>query len=103
VVKEHYLRDDITCGVRGCALCAKYTTTSDPTLSENTECYLVLDTNVVLHQIDLLEHSGFQNSIVFGVVLEEVKHRNINIYNRLRAIIANPDKHFFVFSNEHHK
>jgi exosome complex exonuclease DIS3/RRP44 len=41
--------------------------------------------------------------VVLSVVLEEVKNKNLSLYNRLRAIIDNPTRHFFVFANEHHK
>lgn len=69
------------------------------------ENYLLLDTNVVLHQLDLLEHAKFlkQSVIILKTVLEEVKHRNANFYSRLRELIANPSAHFFVFDNEFHR
>lgn len=54
-------------------------------------------------QIDLLQHAAINDVIVLGVVLEEVKHRNNAVYTRLRALVADPDRRFFVFSNEHHK
>lgn len=41
--------------------------------------------------------------VVLSVVLEEVKNKNLSIYNRLRTVIDNPLRHFFVFSNENHK
>lgn len=31
-----------------------------------------------------------------------MKHRSVPIYKRLRLLIEDPEKHFFVFSNEHH-
>lgn len=37
------------------------------------------------------------------VVLDETKNQNVSIYHRLRNIIKNEKKHFYVFSNEHHK
>lgn len=61
------------------------------------------DTNVVLHQIDLLENHKITNVIVLQTVLDEVKHINLSIYNRLRALTGNPDRHFHVFANEHHR
>ena len=33
----------------------------------------------------------------------KVKHINASIYKRMRDIISNPDRKFYVFSNEHHK
>merc|ERR1711899_235862 len=69
--------------------------------------YIILDTNIILNQIDILEVSakdgGFQNVIVLQTVLEEVRHRSSPIYKRLRDIISDPTRRFYVFINEHHK
>ena len=46
-----------------------------PTLSNTTSWYVVLDTNVILHQIDVLEHPVFAQHvelIFLQVVLDEV-------------------------------
>jgi exosome complex exonuclease DIS3/RRP44 len=40
---------------------------------------------------------------MFYLVLEEVRHRSSPIYKRLRDIIANPQRSFYVFVNEHRK
>lgn len=99
VVREHYLRDDISCGALFCPQCD----TSKAALRQTAENILVVDTNVVLHQMDLLENEIISDVVVLSVVLEEVKNKNLSLYNRLRAIIDNPTRHFFVFANEHHK
>eukprot|EP00897_Mesotaenium_endlicherianum_P007577 jgi/Mesen1/6848/ME000351S05966 len=101
VVKEHYLRDDISCGAIACTsdVCNK----DDAKLSDTAEHLLVIDTNVALHQIDLLENAAIADVVVLSVVLEEVKHKNLSAYNRLRALCSNPLRRFFVFSNEHHR
>ncbi|KAI3428619.1 hypothetical protein D9Q98_007442 [Chlorella vulgaris] len=99
VVREHYLRDDIYSGTpldRECPPdCYK--------LSGEAAHYLLVDTNVVLHQMDLLEHPAVCDVIVTSVVLEEVKARNASVYQRLRQLIASDTKRFFVFANEHHR
>ncbi|GAB2279377.1 Exosome complex exonuclease RRP44 A [Dionaea muscipula] len=99
VVREHYLRDDIYCGFSACQFCD----TSAARLSSSASTVLVFDTNVVLNQIDLLENTAIDNVVVLSVVLEEVKNKNLSVYNRLRALCSNPMRHFFVFSNEYHK
>lgn len=99
VVREHYLRDDIYSGTPLDPEC-------DPKsckLSQDAACYLVLDTNIALHQIDFLEHEAVADAIIPTVVLEEVKARNSSVYQRLRNIISAPEKRFYVFANEHHK
>lgn len=61
VVREHYLRDDITCGSKLCCIC-EHTTSKQPLeespFSRSSLCprahYLLPDTNVVLHQVNLI-------------------------------------------------
>ncbi|OIT26942.1 PREDICTED: exosome complex exonuclease RRP44 homolog A [Nicotiana attenuata] len=99
-VREHYLRDDIYCGA---PFCDKGCDKSSARLSASRSTILVLDTNVVLNQIDLLENPAIDNVVVLSVVLAEVKNKNIAVYNRLRALCSNSLRNFFVFSNEYHK
>ncbi|EFJ53011.1 hypothetical protein VOLCADRAFT_55673 [Volvox carteri f. nagariensis] len=99
VVKERYLRDDIWSGSPLDAEC-------DPAshkLSGTAPHYLLIDTNVALHQLDFLEHAAVTDVIVCTTVLEEVQHKNTSAYQRLRAACAAPAKRFYVFANEHHK
>ncbi|KAJ1413344.1 Rrp44-like cold shock domain [Sesbania bispinosa] len=98
-VREHYLRDDIYCGAPFCTVCDS----SGARLSDSASTILVVDTNVVLNQIDLLENPAIEDVVVLSIVLEEVKNKNMAVYNRIRAICSNSMRKFFVFSNEYHK
>ncbi|KAK7856151.1 exosome complex exonuclease rrp44 like protein a [Quercus suber] len=98
-VREHYLRDDIYCGAPICKLCDS----SAARLSPSASTILVLDTNVVLNQIDLLENPAIDDVVMLSVVLDEVKNKNMGVYNRVRALCSNSLRRFFVFANEHHK
>ncbi|KAL5706081.1 Exosome complex exonuclease RRP44 A [Ranunculus cassubicifolius] len=99
IAREHYLRDDIYCGTSNCKSCDN----STAKLSSSASTILVLDTNVVLNQIDLLENPAIDDVVVLSIVLNEVKNKNLSVHNRLRALTDNPLRRFFVFSNEHHK
>ncbi|XP_051124050.1 exosome complex exonuclease RRP44 homolog A [Andrographis paniculata] len=99
VVREHYLRDDIYCGAPICKVCD----VSNARLGSTASSIVVVDTNVVLHQIDLLENPAIDDVVVLSVVLEEVKNKNLAVYNRLRALCSNTQRRFYVFSNEYHK
>ncbi|XP_073001204.1 exosome complex exonuclease RRP44 homolog A [Typha latifolia] len=99
VVREHYLRDDIYCGFQSCTVCD----TSAARLSSSASTILIVDTNVVLHQIDLLENPAIDDVVVFSVVLEEVRNKNLSVYNRIKTLCTNSARKFFVFSNEHHR
>ncbi|XP_023023832.2 exosome complex exonuclease RRP44-like protein Dis3 [Leptinotarsa decemlineata] len=107
-VREHYIRDDIYCGIPICSKCSFI----NSNLSRNhvNSCslvnhnhYLILDTNIILDQMDVLEEPVLGNVIILHTVLKEVKHRSLPIYKRLHSIIENPTRHFYVFTNDHHK
>eukprot|EP00049_Salpingoeca_infusionum_P001523 m.48938 g.48938 ORF g.48938 m.48938 type:complete len:1097 (-) comp11071_c0_seq2:2033-5323(-) len=95
VQREHYLRDDIGCGFKSCTRCSQANTVLLP------EATLLPDTNVVLHQMDVLESPAISNVIILSTVLAEVKHRSLVAHSRLRSLIADSDRRFYVFSNEH--
>nr|XP_046257452.1 exosome complex exonuclease RRP44 [Scatophagus argus] len=108
IVREHYLRDDIWCGSEGCTECKQESTVlqRDACIESNlcsSPHYLILDTNVVLHQIDVLEDPVIRNVIILQTVLQEVRHRSAPIYKRLKDIIHEKEKHFYTFTNEHHR
>lgn len=110
IVREHYLRDDIWCGSEICNLCNHKPNeiilgSGDDLQSTkfNFPHYLVFDTNVILNQIDVLEEDALKNVVILTTVLDEVKHKSSAVYKRLRDLISNPSKNYFIFVNEHHK
>lgn len=109
IVREHYLRDDVWCRASHCRNCAQTDQNlldSSPHSSSKLYTfphYLLPDTNVVLHQIDVLEDPVFTNVILLQTVLQEVQHLNASVYKRIRELISSKQRKFFVFSNEHHR
>lgn len=107
VIKEHYLRDDIWCSVEGCKICKqeKIHLSCNPrktSLSDYPQL-IIPDTNIFLHQIDIIEHVAFKDVIVLQTVLDEVRARSLQIYNRIKTLLDDPSKHFYLFSNEHNR
>lgn len=122
-VKERYLRDDLSCSVPRCALCVSEndttaashvmgTTKSILSTTPHNGVYVLPSMEVVLHQMDVLEFSTrkkhmdvevFADIIILETVWEFVKRHDLGVYNRLRALIMNPDRRFVVFANEHHR
>ncbi len=41
--------------------------------------------------------------IILQITLEELRNRSRPVYGRVRSLIANPEKKFYVFCNEHHR
>uniref|UniRef100_A0A6N2M422 Chitin-binding type-1 domain-containing protein n=1 Tax=Salix viminalis TaxID=40686 RepID=A0A6N2M422_SALVM len=100
LVREVYLRDDIYCGALFCKSCEDK---SKARLTATASTILVLDTNVVLNQIDLLENPAIEDVVLLSVVLQEVKNKNSSVYGRIRNLIDSPARRFVVFSNEFHR
>ncbi len=108
-VREVYLRDDLPCGLVDCAAClgCEAGPGCEPSLRAAPACgsVLVLDTNVVLHQLDFLEGSSghLADVVVPATVLEEVRHRSAGAHGRLLALLRAPARRFFAFANTHHR
>lgn len=107
IIRERYLRDDIYCGIVGCRLCADGTTAVLPTSGDMTHRdfpyghYILPDTNIFLTQMDLFESNEFMFPIILlQTVMEEVRHRSLPLYNRLKALVKSEDKQVWVFYNE---
>ena len=51
--------------------------------------------------MDFLESSFLDTPIILlQTVMEEVRHRSLPLYSRLRALVKTDDKKVFVFYNE---
>lgn len=91
VLREHYLRDDLQ-------------TAPDGGWADGG-C-IVIDTNVALHQIDFLDTTSasgaLRNVIILQTVLDEVKHRSVAVFVRLKKMVQATGRRFHVFGNEHH-
>ncbi|KAF9529933.1 hypothetical protein CPB83DRAFT_925381 [Crepidotus variabilis] len=104
VLRERYLRDDVSCGIDGCKICHD---TPLPSYGDKNHSsfpdghFLLPDTNVFLSQMDLIESPLFGPPIILlQTVMEEVRHRSLPLYNRLKALTRMEDKKVWVFYNE---
>lgn len=114
VLRERYLRSDIPCGYSGCDECLDYpgyrpvlpvrgyTAHSDPSWGAHPAGHwLVVDTNVVLHQIDLLQSLPSSIPLLIpSTTLSETRHRSLPIYNRFQQLIGDEDRIVWVYWNE---
>lgn len=52
--------------------------------------------------MDLMEAKEFNPPmILLQTVMEEVRHRSLPLYNRLKALCKADDKHIWIFYNEY--
>ncbi|PBK71312.1 RNB-domain-containing protein [Armillaria solidipes] len=106
VLRERYLRDDVGCGVQSCAECPGETVLPLDTRLQHTLFpgghFILPDTNVFLSQMDLVESEMFTTPmILLQTVIEEVRHRSLPLYNRLKTLIKTDSKRIWVFYNEY--
>lgn len=67
-------------------------------------CFFALYICFELHlQIDFLSHGSVKDVVVPQTVLQEVRHRSLPVFKRLRDVIDDASKRFYVFNNEHHR
>ena len=118
IVEERYLRTDLGLGARH----GKTLTAADmalpqpPPVAEASSssssasgqlqplAWLVPDTNVVLHQLDLLEFEGcphLDHVIILETVAEEVRHNNLAAHKRLVRLLKSERRRVVFFANEH--
>ncbi|KAK2773951.1 exosome catalytic subunit dis3 [Emmonsiellopsis sp. PD_33] len=115
IVRELYLRQDIPCSSKLCAVCLSYAPTDANgnvtpfVLSERPAGtktfprghYLMPDTNALLNGMDLFEQTGsFYDVIILQTVLEELKNQSLPLYNRLISLIRSEEKRYYLFFNE---
>ncbi|EIM90480.1 RNB-domain-containing protein [Stereum hirsutum FP-91666 SS1] len=107
VIRERYLRDDVVCGIQGCRECSNPEEGSIPRNGATDHKqfpnghFILPDTNVFLAQMDLMESTLFTSPIILlQTVLEEVRHRSLPLYNRLKALTKMDEKRTWVFYNE---
>jgi exosome complex exonuclease DIS3/RRP44 len=108
VTREHYLRDDIACGLAACGLCTDGSGGAAPPLlapPSSSHRVLVFDTNVILHQLDVLEAAGdaITDAVITETVIEETRHRSSLAHARLLGLLRVPERRFTVFANTHHR
>lgn len=128
IIEEKYIRDDVECGYRCYSAndavsmlhddCSNskiddlksYHSISVDTLKQMIDQsphkqLLVIDTNIALHQMDVLEYNSPITSliVIMQTVLQEVKHLSKSIFRRLLDLIKNTSKSFVFYPNEHSK
>ncbi|KAF5351650.1 hypothetical protein D9756_007734 [Leucocoprinus leucothites] len=107
VLRERYLREDVSCGIQSCIACQLPLESTLPVTGGQHPLFpsghfILPDTNVFLSQMDLIESALFTPPIILlQTVMEEVRHRSLPLYNRLKALTKMDEKKIWIFYNEY--
>ena len=101
LVHQKYLRLDVGYGYIG-ANSIPESKLREIVASAPHKQLLVIDTNVALHQIDVLEYKCPATSlvVVLQTVLQELRHLNLATYRRLNALLKDENRFYIFFPNE---
>lgn len=103
---SYITRKDICCGFSDCAPCAplrELDVDGAKAYLSSGSLVMIPDTNIVLHNTNVLEDPRITNIVFLTTVIGEVQNRNKAIYARLLTLINDPDKHCYVFANDRHE
>ena len=100
-VQEKYLQSDLECGYLGGKNVTKHAL-KELVAQAPHKHLLVIDTNIALHQIDVLEYNCPATSllVLMQTVLQELKHLNGNVYTRVMQLAKDTTKSFIFYPNE---
>lgn len=101
IVQEKYLRHDVECGYLVGNIISADALQQAVANSEHKQL-LIIDTNIALHQIDILEFKcdAISMVVVPQTVLQELRHLNLSIYRRVVAILKDVSRSFIFYPNE---
>ena len=100
---EVYLRQDIGCGIVSCVECLGRACQDYVPNIDSASVVMIPDTNIILHNMNILEDARMVNIVLLETVLNETRNRNKAVYARLQTVMADAAKHCFVFPNDHHE
>uniref|UniRef100_A0A914US77 Protein DIS3 homolog n=1 Tax=Plectus sambesii TaxID=2011161 RepID=A0A914US77_9BILA len=110
VVREHYLRNDIPCGLPNCTICpsAERGLLSDVDNSSissviNEQHIILVDVSILLHKTDVLADDCFSNVIIAQTAWEAVKQKSPPAYKKVHHLVFHEERGFFVFMNDFHE
>ncbi|ELP89778.1 exosome complex exonuclease RRP44, putative [Entamoeba invadens IP1] len=95
VVRQHYIRDDISCGLRKCSTCRQ-----ENMRLIGKSVYAIFDHSVLLQQSDALQTDSLTDFIILQTALNYVSNTSKQIYKKIRQMIDNDEKSVFLFLNE---
>ena len=100
-VQEKYLHADLECGFMG-GIAVSSNKLGDMVSQAPHKQLLVIDTNIAMHQIDVLEYNCPATSmmVILQTVMQELKHLNNSVYLRLLELVKDSSRSFIFYPNE---
>ncbi len=105
ITSDHYIRTDITLGYlhKKPLLHSDLASLLSNSASKNN-IVIVLDTNILMHGIDIFDDDSkqlpLQVVIVLQTVLEEIKQLNMSIYKRIMNLLNDENQYYIFLPNE---
>lgn len=101
IVQEKYIRNDLEYGFINGKSASREVLVYIVTQAPHKQL-LLIDTNIALHQIDVLEYNcpATATIVVVQTVLQELKHLNLSVYRRVLALIKDQSRNFIFYPNE---
>jgi exosome complex exonuclease DIS3/RRP44 len=101
IVNEKYLRSDAAAGSLYGNLLSKQSLRDLVALAPHKQL-IIIDTNIALHQIDVLDHKCPATSlvIILQTVLQELRHLNLAVYRRLSELLKDETRSYIFYPNE---
>jgi exosome complex exonuclease DIS3/RRP44 len=101
LIREKYYRSDVDYGYL-CGNLLSLEHFKQIVASAPHKQLLILDTNVALHQIDILEYKCPATSlvVVLQTVLQELKHINLSVFRRLTSLLKDESRLYIFYPNE---
>lgn len=106
-VRPVYFRDDVSCGVKGCCICADKDIADSRPFLDSTKPILIVDSDTALNQTDfLLNDPAVANCVICYTVLNRLTSCNRSKSEKLRALCAKSTSNetctraFYSFANE---
>uniref|UniRef100_A0A8C9GMR0 RNB domain-containing protein n=1 Tax=Piliocolobus tephrosceles TaxID=591936 RepID=A0A8C9GMR0_9PRIM len=107
VIREIYLRNDISCGIEKCKICEQQ---KKKKFLDGDKNIFILDIHSIIKYIDFLYDCDFDNILIPITIFEHIKIFNKLLYKKLNELcyetdgnVSNSKKRYSVFANKYCK
>uniref|UniRef100_A0A3B0MFC3 Ribosomal RNA-processing protein 44 n=1 Tax=Theileria annulata TaxID=5874 RepID=A0A3B0MFC3_THEAN len=99
ITREIYFRNDLGCGVNSCNACPNSLTQR----KLNAELPIIILSFEIINNNFVVLEEFLKNCVIPVTVINEIRRRSLTQYNRLKKLVKNSERTFYVLSNENLK